>query len=119
MYSWNAEKMKGLSPELINLRYLGFLAQEVQRVVPEIVSLDSDGKDEHRYLSVRYDEVIPIIVEGMKEFNAKLMTQQKASEGCENVSSKVLELEKEVKMLADELQELKEQYKYVLARINT
>lgn len=119
MYSLNAEKMKGLSPELINIRHLGFLAQEVQRVVPEIVSLlYPDGKDEHRYLSVRYDEVIPIIVEGMKEFNAKLMTQQKASEGCENVSSKVLELEKEVKMLADELQELKEQYKEVLARIN-
>ena len=44
--------------------HLGFLAEEVKKVIPEIVG--KDGEDE--ILSIRYDELLPLVVEGMKKF---------------------------------------------------
>ncbi len=118
-YSWSTDKKNGYdAPDASSNRHIGFLAQEVQRVVPEIVvPLYPEGKDDQHYLGIRYDEIIPIIVEGMKEFNAKLLKQQKATEDCDNVTLKVLELEETVRMLASELHELKTQYKEVLALV--
>ena len=43
--------------------HLGFLAEEVKKVIPEIVG--KDGEDE--MLSIRYDEFLPLVVEGMKK----------------------------------------------------
>ena len=40
----------------------GFIAQEVEKVLPEIVSTDKDG-----YKSVNYQNTIAILIEGMKE----------------------------------------------------
>ena len=118
-YSWKAGTKNGYEAlDASNNRHIGFLAQEVQRIVPEIVvPLYPEGKDDQRYLGIRYDEIIPIIVEGMKEFNAKLLKQQKSTEGCDNVTLKVLELEETVRMLASELHELKTQYKEVLSLV--
>jgi len=42
--------------------YLGFIAQDLKKVVPELVTTDEDG-----YHSVNYDGLIPVLVEGMKE----------------------------------------------------
>ena len=41
--------------------HYGFIAQQVQSVLPELVHEDSDGK-----LSVEYTAVVPIMVEAMK-----------------------------------------------------
>ena len=40
----------------------GFIAQEVQKSLPEIIKEDQVGM-----LSMRYNSVIPILVEGIKE----------------------------------------------------
>jgi len=50
------------------------IAQEVQKVLPEIVKrapFDNDGKDGslsgEYYLTVQYDKLIPLIIETIKE----------------------------------------------------
>jgi hypothetical protein len=42
-------------------RQLGFIAQEVESVMPEVVSTDDDG-----YKSVSYQSIVPVLVEAVK-----------------------------------------------------
>ena len=46
-------------------RFLGFLAQEVEDVLPELVSTDAEGTK-----SVNYVGVVPVLVEALKEERA-------------------------------------------------
>jgi len=46
---------------------IGFIAQEVREIVPTIVREDTEG-----YLSIRDRALIPILVEAIKELNAKI-----------------------------------------------
>jgi hypothetical protein len=41
---------------------IGLIAQQVQKIAPEIVAEKSDG-----YLSVKYEKIVPILVEAIKE----------------------------------------------------
>ena len=50
-----------------NNRYAGVIAQEIQNVLPEAVSSYSSG-----YLSVKYDSLIPLLIESIKELTAKV-----------------------------------------------
>jgi hypothetical protein len=43
-------------------KQLGFVAQELQRVLPEAVSADPNG-----HLSVAYDTVVPVLVRALQE----------------------------------------------------
>jgi hypothetical protein len=43
-------------------RVIGFIAQEVQRIIPNVVHQDENG-----YLSVAYAELVPIVIEALKE----------------------------------------------------
>jgi hypothetical protein len=43
-------------------RQIGFIAQQIEPFVPEIVRTDKDG-----YKSVQYSQLVPLIVEGIKE----------------------------------------------------
>jgi DNA-binding transcriptional MerR regulator len=45
----------------------GFSAQEIRKILPELVSEDNNG-----YLSVRYNGFIPILVEALKEQDQKI-----------------------------------------------
>lgn len=65
---------------------LGFIAQEVERIFPQLVSRDSDG-----YLHVDYDQFPPLLVESIKE-------QQKQIE----------ELQRENAALSERLDQLEE-----------
>jgi hypothetical protein len=61
-FNWNQkafpEKEFGTQDEL------GFIAQEVEKVVPEVVSKD---KSKEEYRSVKYDKVVALLVEAIKE----------------------------------------------------
>lgn len=58
-YHWNEQgKAKGGNN---NLQY-GFIAQEVEKVLPHLVNTDKDG-----YKSVNYIEVIPVLVKALQE----------------------------------------------------
>jgi len=56
-----------LDNALYDRNHIGFLAQDVQKVFPELVYEDKDGM-----LSVDYVSLIPILVESLKEINLKL-----------------------------------------------
>ncbi len=61
-FNWNQkafpEKEFGAQDEL------GFIAQEVEKIVPEIVSKD---KSKEEYRSVKYDKLVAMLVEAIKE----------------------------------------------------
>jgi Chaperone of endosialidase/Head domain of trimeric autotransporter adhesin len=51
---------------------IGVLAQELQKVFPQLVHTDNEGK-----LSVNYSGLIPVLIESTKELNDKIEKQQK------------------------------------------
>jgi hypothetical protein len=67
-------------------RSLGFIAQEVQQIVPEAVSVDGDG-----YQCVSYTQLVPVLVEAVKEQQSLIDSQRS-----------------EIDLLRDELETLKE-----------
>ena len=56
----------------IDQKHYGFIAQDVQKLFPELVKEDGSG-----YLSVNYVELIPILVNAVQELSAKVEEQDK------------------------------------------
>lgn len=69
-YEWNesARKIKNFS----TIPQIGFIAQEVGKVVPEAVIKNSDG-----YYSMNYTTIIPILTQGIKEQQEQIEKQEK------------------------------------------
>lgn len=65
-FTYNAE-----SQEIQNTHY-GLLAQEVQTVLPDVVYENQDG-----YLSINYTELIPLLIQTVKDLNEKVSTIEK------------------------------------------
>jgi hypothetical protein len=65
-YTWKEEDKHG------NGRYIGLLAQEVEKVLPELVLTDSDG-----YKSLSYDKLVPVLVEAIKEQQKNISEKSK------------------------------------------
>jgi len=97
-YNWKTEnfKEKSFSKE----RQLGFIAQDVEKVFPELVFTDSKG-----YKSMSYDKLTAVIVEAMKEMkqesDAKISSLEKENEflkqriaSMEKVNERVVRLER-------------------------
>jgi hypothetical protein len=68
----------------INLNEVGLIAQEVQKVLPEVVKpapFDNDGKGGSKtgmnYLTIQYEKIIPLIVETIKEQQREIDTLRK------------------------------------------
>ncbi|HEY3414450.1 MAG TPA: tail fiber domain-containing protein [Armatimonadota bacterium] len=70
-------------------KQIGFIAQDVERVLPEVVTTDRDG-----YKSVAYQNVVPVLVEGMK-------AQQKEIEILRVRAARVDRLEARLKRLEE------------------
>lgn len=56
-------------------RQIGFIAQEAQRVLPEVVTTDESG-----YLSIQYANVVPVLVEAIKEQQKQIDAKNAAIE---------------------------------------
>ena len=65
-------KSKKIHEDALEKRQVGLIAQEVQAVLPELVSEDGEG-----YLSVNYANLVAVLVEANKE-------QQKLIEAYKN-----------------------------------
>ncbi|MBN2355374.1 hypothetical protein JXO59_04635 [candidate division KSB1 bacterium] len=46
---------------------MGLIAQEVQKVLPQVVLADEDG-----YLAVNYATLVPVLIEAMKEMKQEI-----------------------------------------------
>lgn len=69
------DSLSGYTFEMVNdaqrKRKAGLLAQEVQKVLPEAVGQDKDG-----FLTLSYDSVIPLLVEGIKDLRRQVKALQ-------------------------------------------
>lgn len=63
-YEWN-EKMKELTGRT-GFEF-GVIAQDVQEVFPDIVTLEDDG-----YLAVDYAQFVPILIEAIRELKTEI-----------------------------------------------
>lgn len=71
-YSWKKETAQ------TEKREVGFLAQEVERIIPELIEFNQESKD---VLGIKYDQMTAVLVEAVKELAKKvaiLEDQQKA-----------------------------------------
>lgn len=67
-------------------RALGFIAQEVEQVIPEVVQTEKTAEG---YKSVQYDKVVALLVEAIKEQQKQIeQLQQKVKELTEKVNEK-------------------------------
>ena len=55
-----------------NTQAIGLIAQEVQEVLPEVVTTDDDG-----YMGIKYTNVIGVLVEAIKELKADFEAYKK------------------------------------------
>ena len=69
-------------------RSLGFVAQDLAKVLPDAVMKDEEG-----FLAVNYDAVIPLLVEAVKELDSQIQTAK--------------DLQREISDLRSELNQLK------------
>ncbi|MCD4697998.1 MAG: tail fiber domain-containing protein [Bacteroidales bacterium] len=76
-YQWKTEEFQKLGfPEG---RHYGVIAQEIEKVLPEIVNTDPEGNK-----AVAYTEIIPVIIEAMKELKAENEALKSRIEQLEN-----------------------------------
>jgi|GEM_PF-1994625 len=66
----------------------GLLAQEVQKIFPELVETDADG-----YLSVNYVGLIPHLIESLKELQTKNKIVEAQVQEMKQLESRLLKLE--------------------------
>lgn len=98
-YYWKTEKYKdrGFSDQL----QYGFIAQELEEIMPELVLKGKDG-----FKSINYIEMIPILTEAIKEQQQVIENQK---EEIETVKAKMLILDTENKALKTEAKQEKQE----------
>jgi hypothetical protein len=68
------DKKVSLSDSVYSKQELGFIAQEVQKVLPQLVT---EGKDKDRLLSLDYISIIPLLTKAMQEQDVVIKDAQK------------------------------------------
>ena len=64
-YEWRIDDFPEMNFE--NGRHLGLIAQEVEKIMPELVHTDENG-----YKSIAYDKLTVLLIEAMKEQQVRL-----------------------------------------------
>ena len=95
---------------------MGFIAQEVKEVLPEIVN--GGGKDEQGneiYYSIEYATLTPVLVEAIKELNAENKSlnemNKEQNETIEELKGAIKEQKELIDKLFEELKTVNEQLK--------
>ncbi|MGA1826464.1 MAG: tail fiber domain-containing protein, partial [bacterium] len=94
-FKWRVEEYP--EKDLTDGRKIGLIAQEVEEVLPEVVSTDDEG-----YKAVEYGNLVGVLVEAVKELQA----QNKALEAENELIRR--ELESENESLRQEIEQIKE-----------
>merc|ERR1711865_974668 len=80
--------------------HIGFIAQHLESTIPEVVRTDQKG-----WKSVRYGAIVPILVEAMKEQEAKIQAQEAKNQAQE---AKIQAQEEKIQLQEARLQRLEE-----------
>lgn len=70
-FDWTEEyinKRGGEDGYFVRKHDVGIIAQEIQEVLPEVVAERTDG-----YLAVRYEKIVPLLIEAIKELQAEVV----------------------------------------------
>jgi hypothetical protein len=86
----NLSQLNGYTYDWINEQkdkeqQIGLLAQEVQKIYPQLVKQNSAGE-----LSVNYSGLVPVLLEGLKEQQKQLSAQQKQIDEQRKLIDKIL-----------------------------
>lgn len=88
-YVYRSDQMKSYG--LPDQEQFGFIAQEMERVLPSIVKdkaiLNEDGPD---YKGIRYEQLIPILVQAVKELHVENQMLQKENKEYEKTISSII-----------------------------
>ena len=76
----------GKSYEMKGKQKIGVLAQEIQEVFPELVS-----EDDNEMLAVNYQGLVPVLINALKEQDAKMKEQEKKINRLEKILLKLNE----------------------------
>jgi hypothetical protein len=67
------EKKNSISESVYNRHEIGFIAQEIAKVLPSLVT---EGKDADKTLAVSYTELIPVLTKAIQEQQAEIDNQK-------------------------------------------
>lgn len=68
-----------------NERQLGFIAQDVKKVLPEAVTGKEGDLSKGESLSMGYQNIVPVLVEALKEQNLQITALQQRLDSLQNV----------------------------------
>lgn len=72
-YYWKTKEFPDL--KFTDDKQIGLIAQDTEKVIPEIVTTDNNG-----YKGISYEKLTPVLVEAIKELKAENDRQQKEIE---------------------------------------
>ncbi len=84
-----------IDEQLDNNLQIGILAQEVQKLFPQLVSEDRQGT-----LSVNYSGLIPVLIESVKQQQDQINQLRKEKEELKHVKTELVELKKMIEKIA-------------------
>jgi FtsZ-binding cell division protein ZapB/regulator of extracellular matrix RemA (YlzA/DUF370 family) len=105
-YNWSSEFQKKTGVD--NGRHIGFIAQEIREVLPELVI-----EDENKQLGVNYTELIPVLVEAIKEQQNQIDALKSGNKISSEITSSNIDVDamnKEMNQLKSENQMFKEKF---------
>jgi len=79
---------------------IGFIAEEVAQVVPEVVAWEEDGKNAR---GVKYDHLVAVAIEGIKAQQSQIQTLEREKtelkENLETMQAKLEEMNRKLELL--------------------
>ena len=81
------DKKQNLASEDYSIKENGFIAQELQKILPDLVH---ESTDKDKLLSVNYTAIIPILTKGIQEQQAIIEDQKKRLEALEKLVSDLI-----------------------------
>lgn len=88
-FKYDELKEMGLPKE----RQFGLIAQELEKVVPELVFQHSEGKNQEHYKGINYTGLIPILIQGMKDQQAEIEALKQKLVNYETIDSRLTQIE--------------------------
>lgn len=88
MYHWKQESFPGIFTD--STLQMGLIAQEVEKIIPEVVETDKEG-----YKSVEYSHLVALLIEAMKEQEktiADLKSELASKEDMEKLKKELAQL---------------------------